>query len=499
MSTMSNGVTSGIFSTLVDLQASKPRVNTQVSLNGVIYTINNSNFGEGLAVNSLFANPFKSLLTSLLNSTVPVQVGEIKDLTGYRVKGDVLFSVKATGNTITPSQQPSDTNTATYSDANGNEFSLVVNGVVHSKSMGLKGDNTNDDAAINAFVNFITVNDHEATLEGFNRSSGRILFSVASNPNRRMPRITGRNPYADQFISSSLVAPAISFYGSAAGPDHFFGKIDSVGFVTDIPDVGISIGLSDFSDNIGNTKFTQCFFSNANSTSSSNAVSLQVNWLFDSEFNGNVVVGKPNFGKALQCRKTVFCDFKGGSYSNAFTGITFDGVGASLATTFTTYDIENTTVGVTVDDVGANRILFTNGFIDIRDPIGDAQPSGDSMFNVLSSNVGGVTIDNVVNARAYSELYTGNFFGTGTDHTKLLVKGRYSGQTTPAVLASDAATTNTTGQQQRVTIWGGTVTDIFINGTQFTGLTSGEFVLNPGEFIAIRYSVAPTWKWLAIF
>jgi hypothetical protein len=74
----------------------------------------------------------------------------------------------------------------------------------------------------------------------------------------------------------------------------------------------------------------------------------------------------------------------------------------------------------------------------------------------------------------------------------------YSGDKAPAMPATTVAATNLQGMPMRVFIAGGTVTAVSVNGVA-TGLTSpASFVLNPDETVAITYSVAPTWKWLAI-
>lgn len=65
----------------------------------------------------------------------------------------------------------------------------------------------------------------------------------------------------------------------------------------------------------------------------------------------------------------------------------------------------------------------------------------------------------------------------------------------PAMAASAAVTTNNTGYACTVHITGGTVTIISVNGI-FTGLTSGTVRLEPGDTIAITYSVAPSWIWI---
>ena len=67
---MSNGVTGGVFATLADLQASKPRVNTRVELvSGVAYSIDSSDGGANLPVNGLFANPIPPITPEHFGST----------------------------------------------------------------------------------------------------------------------------------------------------------------------------------------------------------------------------------------------------------------------------------------------------------------------------------------------------------------------------------------------------------------------------------------------
>lgn len=66
--------------------------------------------------------------------------------------------------------------------------------------------------------------------------------------------------------------------------------------------------------------------------------------------------------------------------------------------------------------------------------------------------------------------------------------------TAPAVPASTVAQYNNTGVPVIVTVTGGTVTQITVNGTA-TGLTSGAINVPAGGTIAVTYSVAPTWTW----
>ena len=65
---------------------------------------------------------------------------------------------------------------------------------------------------------------------------------------------------------------------------------------------------------------------------------------------------------------------------------------------------------------------------------------------------------------------------------------------TVSVPASTTAQTNVYGVPMIVTVTGGTVTVIAVNGVT-TGLTSGSFLVPSGGTITLTYSVAPTWTW----
>lgn len=96
----------------------------------------------------------------------------------------------------------------------------------------------------------------------------------------------------------------------------------------------------------------------------------------------------------------------------------------------------------------------------------------------------------------------GSFFNTNITHSagstlrQISANGRpnYVGQfsSAPYVLpASGSPFTNTNGWAVEVTISGGTVTQIAKNGVN-TGLTSGSFIVGPGETLTPTYSSAPT-------
>ena len=65
---------------------------------------------------------------------------------------------------------------------------------------------------------------------------------------------------------------------------------------------------------------------------------------------------------------------------------------------------------------------------------------------------------------------------------------------TPAVPASTVTAANTTGTVVAVTISGGTLTYVYVNGSQ-AGTTAGTYLVPVAGTISVTYSVAPTWAW----
>lgn len=75
--------------------------------------------------------------------------------------------------------------------------------------------------------------------------------------------------------------------------------------------------------------------------------------------------------------------------------------------------------------------------------------------------------------------------------------GTTGSMTAAAIPASGTALANPYSIPCAVTISGGTVTAIAINGVTVAG-TSGTFYLQPGNTITLTYSVAPTWTWVGM-
>lgn len=85
-------------------------------------------------------------------------------------------------------------------------------------------------------------------------------------------------------------------------------------------------------------------------------------------------------------------------------------------------------------------------------------------------------------------------FDTATTAAEANTATAPSNPTSPTVPATATAVTNANAYAVQVSITGGTVSAIKVNGTS-TGLTAGSFVVPPGGTISLTYSVAPTWVW----
>ncbi|MCI2234022.1 hypothetical protein MKK42_18170 [Escherichia coli] len=364
-------------------------------------------------------------------------------------------------------------------------------------------DNTNP---INKFINkMLTSNMNGYIPRGKYRSDERILVDLNISPTRNFGELYGDGAYESVLYSSSTDANAIHFYNTKGptGPDCFQGKISRIGFAASpLSGAAIIFGLEDFSDNFGNWSFDQVHFSSDTriGTVTDDRIVLKLSWLFDCTFNNVVVTGYPNYGKAVEMDKVQFTTWNGGSISNAKYGLYFGAVSANNhSIVFTALDMENIHYGISSRDTHLEKIRFISPFIDIRDPIANAEPSDNYVVNIEQGDRKAILIDDIRLGRLYSNLYTGNFFGPTHNHEKLIITGFYPDQPLPSVPASDVALSNATGQVQRVLVYPATgTTSIFINGED-TALKSGEFTIDIAETIAIRYTgTAPAWRWKAI-
>lgn len=75
--------------------------------------------------------------------------------------------------------------------------------------------------------------------------------------------------------------------------------------------------------------------------------------------------------------------------------------------------------------------------------------------------------------------------------------GSLKAVTPPAVPASGTPQTNNNPYDVVVTLAGGTVTAVVVNGITLATATGGSFVVPATKSITLTYSAAPTWTWSA--
>jgi len=86
-------------------------------------------------------------------------------------------------------------------------------------------------------------------------------------------------------------------------------------------------------------------------------------------------------------------------------------------------------------------------------------------------------------------------FRTDTAATNGATQDDGSGFTAPAVPASGTPATNTSSLPATVTVSGGTVSSVVVNGVS-VGTGDGTYTVLPGQSVTLTYSVAPTWTWV---
>lgn len=160
--------------------------------------------------------------------------------------------------------------------------------------------------------------------------------------------------------------------------------------------------------------------------------------------------------------------------------------------------------------VGANDCQFIGGSYYASGTGKIGFTIGDGDHTLISGTVINTKILNCTTAAVYlnqdngdntfaGQLYNSPALGGTTNRTSRYdlrsSVNRGGSITTPSVPATTVAQVNTQGVDATVYITGGTVTAIVVDGVTL-GLTSGSVRVPCGNYIAITYSVTPTWKWL---
>jgi hypothetical protein len=153
--------------------------------------------------------------------------------------------------------------------------------------------------------------------------------------------------------------------------------------------------------------------------------------------------------------------------------------------------------GITTDGTlgSSNEGVMIMGGASYDDQTNKTQRYGMSLINARSIAIG---VDCRGNGDANYDIIWN--IGITAKNSISMCKGRmrYQGYFSPqpSLPSSGVAYINVYCVQCMVFVSGGNVSDIAING-QATGLTSGSFLLDPQDSIALIYTSEPTWKWFA--
>lgn len=141
---------------------------------------------------------------------------------------------------------------------------------------------------------------------------------------------------------------------------------------------------------------------------------------------------------------------------------------------------------------GTSLFGFNVGMLDTEgvggNDISDPFNALTGTVNLIHNGSGSIQTP-VVNGAANLEILS-----AGNATSTVVVRGSV---TAPAVPATTVALVNPFWKHAAVTVTGGTVTVIAVDGVA-TGLTSGTVIVPSGKTITLTYSVAPAWKWVLL-
>lgn len=190
-----------------------------------------------------------------------------------------------------------------------------------------------------------------------------------------------------------------------------------------------------------------------------------------------------NYGTAMRFRQACFNTFLNTDFGNAEMGIDFTDFG-SYGNVFIGGGSENCHWNVSIRSPWATRNSWKGGRLALwtQYSIRGTGGANNSFENIAFNNGSG----------------PGTVLDPGNSTGVVLKDGR--SVTTPSMPGSAAAITNTTGKTVSVRLGGGAYTAVSINGFTMSRASNSEWtswILPPGQTIAVTYSSAPSWSWLA--
>lgn len=350
--------------------------------------------------------------------------------------------------------------------------------------------NGNDAPALNCFYNVcITA-----------RKAGRIpasettyycteqVFWDMSQRTSGAPDILGDSAYGARIhFQNGVASPNLKI----SGPDafaifyHRFGNFSVTG---NTPGIVLQIGEDDFSDALNGCIVEYMRVGNANQTSG--AIACRLNWLLRSK----IVIGANSATSAyagtvaMNCRRLQACELWG-AVGNTDIGILFD-MNNQYGNTFHGFDYETLLTAIKVTaSIRDNR--FAGGMAAINDTFVDATAGVNNVVDGV--NFAASVTEIIKNQDATDATWGGVGFS-------IINKREASIHAFPALstVGSGGWTRNAGGQPVMVSLYGGTVTSVYIrrvpsagSGQQVASATGCQFLVQPGEEWQVNYSVIP--------
>jgi len=337
-------------------------------------------------------------------------------------------------------------------------------------------DVTDDTAAITNWIATVILSGQTGWLPvGTYKCTAPVLFLLNS------ARTTGCTFKGDG-VGRSIIdvravtnSPQVLLTCTTSPADNDYFKMTDIGMQGSTPGIVFQVGNENFSDPV-NEPVLEIQVQNFNTASTAKAVEL--NYVLNGSFRIVAAVG--GNGYALTMNQCCFSTFQGAYSAILGTSIHLTD-GFNYGNVFLSPDLENVTNCVVID--GANCV--NNTFIG-----GTWSYTGAGIV----ATAGGA--NRIVNPNP-NPPSPGTLAGFMGSTVGVLIESPLFAVSTPAVAASGASVTNTTGQRVQVLIWGGTVSSIIANGLGI-GVSGGTFIVNPGESLGVNYSSKPTWHWTAI-
>ncbi|MDE2107458.1 MAG: hypothetical protein KGL39_60240, partial [Patescibacteria group bacterium] len=279
-------------------------------------------------------------------------------------------------------------------------------------------------------------------------------------------------------FTSAVTAPNLQIESTTPANGSNYLDWDGIGIQGTVAGAVVAFGLGTYAD-AHNEPVVNMKVQNFSTSTSAEAV--QINYVLNGRLR--FIADVAGAGIGMQVNQANFNTFEG-SYSAAGGKSLNFGAGTNTGNVFLSPDMENCAYCVAIPSGSSNTIgnTFIGGtYSYTTNGMSISDGSDNSCLHPGINPAGAATL--------------ADFLAGGTGMT--IKTTRAIGQFTPTMPTSTTVVTNNYGTTAQVSIWGGTVTVVTINGYGM-GRTGGDFILNSGDTIAITYSSAPTWYWTAV-